>query len=47
MAHSAEDFAADRSTFRNLRIVVGSLVGLTVVIAGWVFFLSHALEGKI
>jgi len=47
MAHSAEDFASDRNTFRNLGIVVGSLIGLSIAIAGWVFFLSHALEGKI
>jgi hypothetical protein len=47
MSHSAEDLASDRSTFRNLGIVIGSLVGLAVAIAGWVFFLSGALEGKI
>lgn len=47
MGHSAEDIASDRNTFRNLGIVIGSLVGLAVIIAGWVFFLSNALEGKL
>jgi hypothetical protein len=47
MGHSAEDLASDRSTFRNLGIVIGTLIGVSVAIAGWVFFLSHALEGRI
>ena len=47
MPQSAQDAVNDRNTFRNIGIVVGGLVGLALLIAGWVTFLSHALEGKI
>ena len=47
MPHSTEDRIADRTTWRKLAIVIGTLVSITVLIAGWVTFLSHSIEGKI